>query len=236
LLVSKPAGVLSHPNSRGPRRKAVFLGSYDEKNRVFRKGGQELFLVHRLDADTSGVLLAARSAKIREKLVEFFQAGEIEKKYQALLARTPGRRDGLWKDHLVRRPGPRGAQTQVLAGQAPNSQLRYQVLRSVGPRKFGLLSILLDTGKTHQIRAQAAHRGAAVLGDRTYGDFQSNREARRLLGLRRLFLHAESLAFTHPRSGKQLEIRTPLPEELQRSLKVQTAGSSSRNSPRRRKP
>lgn len=220
VVVYKPAGILAHPNSSGPRRQAAFLGSYDERLRLFRKGGQELYLVHRLDLETSGVLLAARSREARDRLVELFEAGEVEKWYQALLARVPGRADGLWRDHLVRRKGPRGVQTQVLSDQAPNSQLGYRVLRRVGPTPFGLVTIRLDTGRTHQIRVQAAHRGAPVLGDRIYGDFGANREARRQLGLRRLFLHAESLRFPHPRTGRTVEVTAPLPEDLRRCLKA----------------
>jgi RluA family pseudouridine synthase len=213
LVVDKPAGVLSHPNSRGPRGKVAFLGSYDAKARVFRKAGQELFLVHRLDRETSGVLMAARDAATREALEEAFREGRVEKRYLALLSRVPSRDQGRWADHLVTPRGGGKVSSRVIPGKPPNAFAGYRLLRRVGP--YALVEVALETGRTHQIRVQAAHRRLSVLGDRVYGDYEANKRARKDLGLKRMYLHAASLGLSHPATGEALHLEAPLPADLE---------------------
>lgn len=243
LAIAKPAGVLSHPNPQGSRGKVAFLGSYDAKARVFRKGGQELFLVHRLDKETSGVLLAARDAATREALEDYYRDGKIEKRYLALLSRTPVRESGRWADHLVTPRGGGQVSSKVIPGKAPNAFAGYQLRRRVGP--YALVEVQLETGRTHQIRVQAAQRRLAVLGDRVYGDYDANKRARKRLGLKRMFLHASSLAFAHPKTGRPVHLEAPLPGDLAAALgrtppreggKPGKATSGGTAGPRRKKP
>lgn len=219
LVVSKPAGVLSHPNARsGGRERVAFAGSYDQRQRRFQAQGAALFLVHRLDQETSGVLLAARTPEAHARMVELFEAGQVEKRYRALLARAPRPPTATWADHMVTARGEGRALSKLLRGRPPNARLHVKLLATVGPARFAHVRIRLETGRTHQIRVQAAARRCAVLGDRVYGDRAANKEARRLLGLGRLFLHAEALVFAHPSTGRRLEVRTPLPADLEACL------------------
>ena len=223
LAVDKPAGVLSHPNPRGGHDKVAFLGSYDAKARLFRKGGQELYLVHRLDKDTSGVLLAARDEATREALEGLFRERKVEKRYRALLSRIPSREHGRWADHLVTPRGGGQVASRVIPGKPPNAFANYRVVRRVGP--YSLVEVELETGRTHQIRVQAAHRRLAVLGDRSYGDYDANKRARKDLGLKRMFLHAASLAFPHPATSAEVRLKSPLPEDLQAALGIAPRGA-----------
>ncbi len=218
LIVHKPSGVLSHPNPvRGeggkPAGKAAFLGTYEFESRTFSREGESLWLIHRLDQEASGALMAAKSADAARACRELFEKKSIEKYYVALVGGRPVPVKGAWKDCLeVRRSGGRKRVT-VVRGR-PNAALEYSVRKNFPSARFSLLSIRLITGKTHQIRVQAASHGCPIAGDGLYGDFARNRKWRQNPGIKRLFLHAEALAFRHPGTGKTIRVEAPLPEEL----------------------
>ncbi len=223
ILVDKPAGVLSHPNTDrqkkgGTSSRAAFEGTYDVEKRCFKTPAGMIWLIHRLDQDTSGVLLAARDAATAAKCRTAFEAGEIRKNYTVLvLGRLPA--SDVWKDHLAVGRKARFVRTVVLTGKRPNALLRYRIAAYYPASRLSLLEIELVTGKTHQIRVQAAFRGYPVVGDDVYGNFAFNKKLRREINLRRLFLHASMMEIQHPVTGETLRVESPLPEALQQSLK-----------------
>lgn len=222
LVVDKPSGVLSHPNatssSAGRREpRSAFSGAYHAEDRRFDTPSGPLWLVHRLDQGTSGVLLAAWDAVTAAKCRDAFERGAVEKHYLALVAGSLASQ-GIWKDALAEKRVAGKVRVSVRRGLSPDSELGFRVLASSRQPAFTLVDIKLVTGRTHQIRVQAASRRHPVLGDDVYGDFGRNRWARRELGLRRLFLHAASLTLPHPQTGRALALRSSLSEDLQKVL------------------
>lgn len=215
VIVNKPAGVLSHPNSAriNAGERAAFEGRYHLDDRRFDTSAGSIWLIHRLDQDTSGVLLAALDEKNAAKCRAAFEQEAVQKTYLALVRGNPGPA-GTWLDHLTMTRGRGKVRTAVLKGRPPNAELRFRNLGYSAAHRLSLLEVTLITGKTHQIRVQCASRQHPVLGDDVYGDFDLNRRLRKDLHLRRLFLHAQRLEFKHPASGQQLTVSAPLPEDL----------------------
>lgn len=198
LAVDKPAGLAAHGGS------GVSVGLI-EALRAQRPYASMLELVHRLDRDTSGCLLVAKSRPALVGLHRMLRAGEVHKRYLALV-------QGRWRGG-ARRIGAaleRGARVRV-AEEGKEAESVFHPRRACGDAT--LVEIELLTGRTHQARVHAAHAGHPIAGDAKYGDFAFNR-ALRDLGLRRLFLHAWRLEFKHPVTGGKMRLEAPLPADL----------------------
>lgn len=227
ILINKPSGALSHPNPNEPSNaRCAFEGSYNRDERRFSTPLGPIWLIHRLDQETSGVLLAAKSKEISLECRQLFEDGKVKKIYQALMAGRLVPPVGIWRDCIEKRQLEGMVRSSVLPGKAPNAELHYKVRPSTGilpqilpeavtARKLSFVEVELITGRTHQIRIQGASRKNPIAGDRIYGDFELNRHLRQFLGLKRLFLHAARLEFSHPMGGGSLKIESPLPKELQ---------------------
>lgn len=213
IVVNKPSGVLSHPNPGGKSSAAAFAGRYDLKQRCFKSAAGSVWLVHRLDQDTSGVLMAARDAATARECRTAFEQGQVRKTYLALVSGFP-KSAGTWRDHLGTARERHRVRTQVLKNRPPNAELRYRVVSSSREHRLSLVEIDLITGRTHQIRVQAASRNHPLIGDDVYGDFELNRRLRRTLGVRRLCLHAIRVELQHPVTGGMLRIEAPLPDDI----------------------
>ncbi len=206
LVVDKPAGVVVHPGAghasgtlAGALRRHGTAGGPEERAGI----------VHRLDRDTSGLLVVARSEEAFGRLQNLVRRRALEREYLALVRGHPRSRRGrieasIGRDrhdptrHSLDTPTPRDAVThfemeQLLA-------------------KHALLQVWLETGRTHQIRVHLAAIELPVMGDRVYG-VQG-------LGLERQFLHARRLAFPHPITGERVDVASPLPAELQAALSL----------------
>lgn len=229
IAVNKPCGVLAHPNpGRAATDGSAFEGTYDMTEECFTSPAGKVWLLHRIDQDTSGIMLGALDAATAERCRAAFEQGTVQKTYLAVVSGIPPNR-GVWKDHLiVSKDGPR-VRTKVKKSAPPNSELRYRLVSTDYRSRLSLLEIQLITGRTHQIRVQAAERHLPVAGDDVYGDFALNRKFKTEVGLRRLFLHAASVELTHPATGKPLRIEAPLPPELMDVLRC--AGLSRRGKP-----
>lgn len=215
IVVNKPHGVLSHPNPKSAKpQRSAFEGRYDADRRCFHSAAGEVFLIHRLDQDTSGVLLAAKDEKTADRCREAFEAEQVRKKYLALCSGGGLKPDGVWLDHLVTEHARHQVRTAVRRGPRPNAELRYRLHHYSAAHRLSLLEIDLITGKTHQIRVQAASRHLPLVGDDVYGSFEQNRVLKKTLHARRLFLHAFQLSLKHPASGQPLVVQAPLPEDL----------------------
>jgi 23S rRNA pseudouridine955/2504/2580 synthase len=201
LALDKPCGLAAHGGS------GIKLGAI-EQLRQWRPN-ESLELVHRLDRDTSGVLLISRKRRALTGVQALIREGRVRKRYLALLAgRLPQAR--MRVDVALRKSVLQGGERMVhVDPDGKPSRSEFRVLRTLG--HFDFVEILLDTGRTHQIRVHAAHIGAPVAGDPKYGDADANARLRGA-GLRRLFLHAAELSFDL--EGKSYAIGAPLPEEL----------------------
>ncbi len=214
LVLDKPSGVASHGGS-GIRHGAI------ELMRAARPA-EHLELVHRLDRDTSGVLVMARTRAGLVGLQALIRDGAVTKQYLALLAGQPGRSKfdvNVPLRKFVRQGGER--MVQVSDDGKPALTFFREVERYRGAC---LMQATLGTGRTHQIRVHAAHAGHPVAGDEKYGDAEANRRLRGM-GLRRLFLHAARFEFDL--DGRSYGFSTPLPEELKAvldALELEKAG------------
>jgi len=233
VAVDKAEGVLSHPNQakgggRGAEReRCAFEGKYDFDERSFETPEGTIWLIHRLDQDTSGVLLAARSRVMAQKLRTLFEEDRIQKHYTALTAGRVTPLTGKWYDSIEVDRQKGKVRSRIVRSGSPNAKLRYTVERFYSRQLLSFLSVELLTGKTHQIRVQSASRHHPVAGDEIYGNFPLNKVLKRELGLRRLFLHASALEFKHPATDEPLRLEAPLPLKLRSVLEILKGGHAS---------
>jgi 23S rRNA pseudouridine955/2504/2580 synthase len=212
IAVDKPAGLAVHGGS------GIALGLI-EQLRAARHEAKFLELVHRLDRDTSGVLIIAKKRTALIELHRQLRDGEVDKRYRVLVR-------GSWRQakrvvdvplhKFSTREGERRVRVED-AGRAAVTVFRREMTWPAHDPPLALLEAELKTGRTHQIRVHLAHLGYALAGDDKYGDFAWNRELSRA-GLRRMFLHAHRMTFAHPASGEAMTIAAPLPSELERFL------------------
>jgi 23S rRNA pseudouridine955/2504/2580 synthase len=217
LVLDKPANMAVHPGT------GILTGdSVIEKVRAYLaadRKADELFqpsLVHRLDKDTSGVLLVAKSGESLRRLTEALRKGGFAKKYLALVEGVPNPREGEISGLLQRvdsRSG--GAKAEVSQDDGKWSVTRYKTVKDFG--NFALLGVIIETGRMHQIRAHLASQGHPLVGDPRYGSFERNRAYRKSLGLKRTFLHAADLEVDLG-PGDHLVFHAPLPKELSTAL------------------
>lgn len=208
LVLDKPPGLAVHAGS------GLAFGVI-EALRQLRPHAGFLELAHRLDRDTSGCLLLAKSRPALLALQEQSKAGSMGKHYLALV-------EGQWPDslHMVDAPLRKnvlsGGERMVMVS-ADGREARTAFRVAARYRDATLVEAHLLTGRTHQIRVHAAHSGHPLAGDPKYGHDPFNR-ALREQGLRRMFLHAQRLAFRHPDHGDTIECSSPLPDDLQQIL------------------
>jgi len=205
LVIDKPSGVAVHGGS------GISFGAI-ETLRATRPGAKVLELAHRLDRDTSGLLIIAKKRRALVELHRMLREGEVHKIYVAIVK-------GRWRGGAreIREPLHKfvaaGGERRVAVrahGVAAATRVRPLALAS----DLSLLELELLTGRTHQIRVHLAHVGHPIVGDDKYGDFTFNREmAKRRI--KRLCLHARRLELAHPVSGAPLRLESPLPTEMQ---------------------
>jgi 23S rRNA pseudouridine1911/1915/1917 synthase len=213
LVVDKPAGIVVHP-ARGHDEGTLVHGLLA----LDAAGGDEdrPGIVHRLDRDTSGLLVVARSDEAHARLQDLIRRREVDRRYLALVRGAPRSRTGridapIGRDRVDR-------MRHSLDTATPREAVtRFEVLELLGPRT--LLEVSLETGRTHQIRVHLAAIELPVCGDRSYGVAGD-------LGLERQFLHAARLAFAHPFTGERVDVESPLPDDLAAALARARAESS----------
>ncbi|MBW3594935.1 MAG: RluA family pseudouridine synthase [Actinobacteria bacterium] len=210
LVVSKPAGLVTHP-ARGHLQGTLVNALLGLGVDLSGKGSTRPGIVHRLDKDTSGLLLIAKDDDAQTALVAAMQRREIERRYLALVRGRLPAESGTVEAPIGRHPTRRTRMAVVADGRRAVSH--YEVLETSA--RFSFVEVTLETGRTHQIRVHMAHLGNPVLGDRTYGGVG---ELSRDLGLERPFLHAWKLAFPSPADGTRIEVTDELPDDLGRVL------------------
>lgn len=219
IAIDKPSGVAVHGGS------GVSFGVI-EQLRMARPQAKFLELVHRLDRDTSGILLIAKKRSALTNLQDQFRERETGKTYLALVVgRWPGNKKvldkPLHKYLLANKDGSEGERrVKVVSKDDPNGMPSVTLVkvRATTATAFTLLEVTIKTGRTHQIRVHLASEGYPIAGDDKYGDFDLNKTLLRsgkLPALKRMFLHAWRLQFNHPASGKRVELLAHLPPELE---------------------
>lgn len=210
-VIDKTAGMTVHPglgNETGTLVNAI-LSRWPE---IGLMNGQEkrAGIVHRLDKDTSGLMVVAKSDVVRRKLMAQFQARTVEKIYLALLEKMPATQTGRIDAPIARDLKQRKRMAVTRGGRPAITE--YEVIDHNFIEEQALVRVRLLTGRTHQIRVHMAFIGCPIVGDAVYG-FRKQR-----LKLKRHFLHAAELAFDHPRTGERLHFTSPLPVGLQNIL------------------
>ncbi|MGH2345131.1 MAG: RluA family pseudouridine synthase, partial [Chloroflexota bacterium] len=207
VVVDKPAGMVVHPapgNQTGTLVNAL-LGRYAAlPGEPFRPG-----IVHRLDKDTSGLIVVARTGRVLAALASSFKQRRVYKEYLALVVGVPRPADGQISGEIGRDPRMRQRMAVVATG-GREANTTYHTLETVGG--YTVLKVVLGTGRTHQIRVHFRAMGFPIAGDPVYG------RPAPALGLNRQFLHAARLRFTHPISGEELDLQASLPPDLTYAL------------------
>lgn len=212
IVVDKPAGVVVHP-ARGH-----WTGTLAQALEGVGAGGEEPWragIVHRLDRDTSGLLVVAKSNDVHRRLKALITSRELHREYVALVDGRPSARTGTIDAPIGRSRRDR-ALMSIEADEPREAKTHFEIERRLPTST--LLRVTLETGRTHQIRVHMAAIGHPVCGDRQYG-------VAGRFGLKRQFLHARRLAFTHPVTGAAIDVSSPLPGDLVAALAIAEADS-----------
>jgi 23S rRNA pseudouridine1911/1915/1917 synthase len=241
-VIDKPAGMMVHAGSGASddeRNKGTLVNAllYRFQKLSATSGDLRPGIVHRLDKETSGLIVVAKNDRTHAALAKKFSGREMKKTYIALVQGAVERERGTINAAIARDPARRTRMTTRLGADAEDGVARsavshYTVLRRIATRfgKFTLVEVRIETGRTHQIRVHMASIGHPVVGDTLYGasshltdqvasNVVTSRAARRnrpaeRLKLDRNFLHSAELEFAHPTTGKQVHLKAPLPQEL----------------------
>ena len=209
IVIDKPSGVAVHGGS------GVSYGVI-ESLRAERPQAKFLELAHRLDRDTSGLLMVAKKRSALVELHRMLREGEVHKAYLALVKGSWGRKETELREPLHKYVNAQGERRVSVQEDGKTAVTRVKPLKLHDD--FSLLELQLLTGRTHQIRVHLAHAGHPVLGDDKYGDFSLNRSLAKE-GVKRLFLHASRLSLRHPLGDQRLNFEAKLPEEMSAFVK-----------------
>jgi 23S rRNA pseudouridine1911/1915/1917 synthase len=207
LVVDKPAGLPVHPAPGHPSHTLVnavlgYLPGLAEDTESSRPG-----IVHRLDKDTSGLIIVAKNRPAHENLSDQFKSHSVAKSYIVLVKGKLEPESGVIEAAIGR--DPRNRQRMAIVSRGREARTEYRVLKYIGG--YSLLEIRPETGRTHQIRVHLAAIGFPVVGDATYGVSSPH--------LSRQFLHASRIGFRLPSTGRYVEFESPLPADLEQALK-----------------
>ncbi|MBI4180833.1 MAG: RluA family pseudouridine synthase [Chloroflexi bacterium] len=209
LVIDKPAGLVVHPAPGHPGHTLVnaILGHFTDlpvADDLLRPG-----IVHRLDKDTSGLMLVAKNIAAQQNLSDQFKSRSVVKIYLTLVNGHLTPEDGIIEAPIGRDRSHRQRMAIVAEGKGREASTQYHVVRYIG--NYSLLEVKPQTGRTHQIRVHLAAIGYPVVGDSVYGVKSTH--------LSRQFLHASRLSFKLPSSGEYIEFQSELPPDLQQALK-----------------
>ena len=215
LIVDKPAGLVVHPAAGHPNGTLVNALLHHCRGKLSGIGGVERpGIVHRIDRDTSGLLVVAKSDKAHEGLAKLFAAHDIERRYLAIVSGIPAPPAGTVRTQIGRSPTNRKKMAVL-----PDNKGKHAVTHFKTEERFkstALVSCTLETGRTHQVRVHMAHIGHPLIGDSVY----SNRQNPYRIGpnqskFERQALHAAVLGFIHPINGETMRFKSRLPEDMQ---------------------
>lgn len=211
LVVNKPAGMVVHPapghwNGTFVNALLFHCNTLEPTAESHRPG-----IVHRIDKDTSGLLVAAKTLQAQQKMIEAFANRQVYKEYLAVCIGNPG--NGTIQAPIGRHPTHRKCMAVLPEGGRP-AITHFKTLKFDG--KLSVVSVEIETGRTHQIRVHMKSRGTPVLGDPTYGTPSQNEK----FHADRQLLHAQKLHFAHPIHGNPLEFEAPLPKDIEKFVQI----------------
>jgi 23S rRNA pseudouridine1911/1915/1917 synthase len=234
-VINKPAGMVTHPGagiSHGTLANAVayhfkIQNSEDETQNILDEQSRlqnlraKIGIVHRLDKDTSGLIVVAKNESAHVALSEQFRNREVYKSYVTLVHGSIERNTGKIEQPIARDRHNRLKMSVQKSGR--NALSLWKVRRRF--EKFTLVDVEIKTGRTHQIRVHLSYINHPIVGDETYNSGRDNTVAdlqirQAIKDLNRFFLHAEQLSFTHPTTGERMDFKAPLPPELQSFLRL----------------
>jgi 23S rRNA pseudouridine1911/1915/1917 synthase len=207
VVLNKPAGLLAVPLERREGARSVFedLGAY-----LRARSRQRPLVVHRIDRDTSGLVVFAKNAAAQSELKAQFKSRQPERVYLAVVHGHPAPASGTWRDRLVwDRKALLQRETHATNGRGKEAVCHYRVIETL--RGASLIEVRLVTGRRNQIRVQAGLRGHMLVGERRY---KPGPDSLRPIAFRRQALHAHRLRFLHPQDGRELAFEAPLPADL----------------------
>jgi len=228
IVLSKQAGLCVHPapEHTGPTLVHALIHKYGRENLAHVQGDDRPGIVHRLDMDTSGLMLAAKDDQTGDDLQELIRVHDIDRRYLALVHGNIAHDTGLIDAAIGRHPTQRLRMCVSDRDNAREAQTSFEVLErfDAGPKDEGytLIACKLSTGRTHQIRVHMEYIGHQIVGDPLYRRLSDAAQ----LGLTRQFLHSFSLAFEHPRGGEQMQFWDALPADLDAALALLSARSA----------
>lgn len=215
-VISKEAGMVTHPASGNTSNTLVNALLYHFKDLSKLSGEERAGIVHRLDKDTSGLLVVAKNQEVHYKLADMFKDRLVKKTYIALVEGKFEEEKGkidlpIGRSRLDRR------KMSVSIDSGRKSVTHFEVKEEFRAQ-VTLLDVYPLTGRTHQIRVHLSYIGHPIIADEIYGSRYAAKMAKKI-GLKRQFLHAHRLEFDHPMTGKKMELEDPLPKELSEALK-----------------
>lgn len=197
MVINKPSGLLSIATENEKRETAYYLlnAFFKERNPT---RPDRIFIVHRLDRETSGLLVFAKNEAVKKKLQDDWE--HAEKKYYAIVEGVPKKREGKIESYLNETKAFK-VYSDAMSEYTKQAVTRYKVIKA--DKTHALIEIILDTGRKHQIRVHLSDLGCPIVGDKKYGALTNP--------IRRIALHAYSLTFSHPVSKKKMQFSTPIP-------------------------
>lgn len=220
--LSKPAGILSHPNEGREQARSLLQAHYQLDGEYYEfeavEGGRNkrrAYLLNRLDSGTSGVILIASTEALARELRAQFKSQKIYKSYRAAVFGIPLPPIQLWKDRLAIEKKDGVVRTRSAGNVPAEAQMRVLAVRR-DKRPVSLIALEPRTGRSHQLRVQCATRHFPIIGDATYGDFDANRAFAKESGSKRLFLHSAETRLQYTWAGRTwtFAAKAPLPEEF----------------------
>lgn len=218
LACNKPSGLVVHPGTGHLHRDTLIeLATGYLLDKGCLKEGEEPALVHRIDRDTSGVILIAKNKRTVRKLHETFRQHDIIKQYTAICHHRPPEFQGRIELEVARSHEQQSGTKMRVETGGRRAKSTYRIVEYHGD--LCRVEVFLETGITHQIRVQMAHIGAPIVGDQRYGDLKLDQKV--LKGVKnRLYLHAFQLSFLHPVKGKRIKIEAPEPGEFRELMRL----------------
>lgn len=220
LVINKPAGIIVHPDGASVSTGTVVNALFDK---IPKGVGEDIRrgIVHRLDKDTSGLLVVVKTLEAKNYFVKQFQGKTIKKVYLALVKGILPHKEGRIEAPIGRDIRNRKKMAIVDEKKGKSAISLYKVLEEfeVSEKlRASLIEVEIKTGRTHQIRVHMDSIGHPIVGDNVYGSAPINRFFKERFGLDRQFLHAKNLSFKHPKTGKTLSLEADLPEDLEKVL------------------
>lgn len=218
LAINKTAWINVHPWDHKSNEASLIELVHDMLWNQYDSLSFRPSLVHRIDRDTSGIILIAKEKRALEVLLYDLQKGNIEKTYHAIVVGKPAKPRDTLSLRLERREEVKNEAKVIVSATGQEAITHYRTLRVNIHDKYSLMECQIETGRTHQIRVHFEHIGIPILGDKAYGNRGENSFAQKNYGIMRQLLHARSLIFLHPKTRETIHLIAPYPQDFEKML------------------